>query len=71
MGNVVSSAIHEASKLYGTNADTQWYVTFSTNEIKLGKIRSLDREAYLLIGERWVYFFDVHHVVHLSPHLRK
>jgi hypothetical protein len=71
MGNVVTIAMQSAEALYGATGETQWYVTFVTNDVKRGKIVALEGDVFALVAERWVYFFDEAQVVHISPHLRR
>lgn len=70
MTNVVSIAINSAKTLYGATDDTEWYVTFMTNDVKLGRVIPVNEDIYVLLADKWMYFFDEHQVVHMSPHLR-
>lgn len=67
MSNIVATAINAAARLYGTNEQTQWFVTFTTNDTKHGRLTSLDDGFFSLCDGRSVYIFHTEQVVHVSP----
>lgn len=69
MNNPVSVAITSGKSCHGTTEDTEWYVTFVTNEVKRGRIRQVADGVFLLANGRHVFYFHEEQVVHISPHL--
>lgn len=67
MSNIVAVAIIAAARLYGTNDKTEWFVTFTNNDMKRGRLTSLDEGFFSLCDSRSVYIFHTDQVVHVSP----
>ena len=57
--------------LYDATDETEWNVTFLTNEVKRGKIVPVDAGVYAIVNARQVFFFNEAHVVHISPHVMR
>lgn len=67
MNGIVSDAVRLGAAMYGTTDQTVWSVTFVTHEMKSGRLLRTGENAYVLVGEYQLYFFQEHQVVHLSP----
>lgn len=70
MSNIVANALRCGKTSLGTTDETQWYVTFVNNEVKLGKVVEVEPGFFVLVNKRWTYFFDERYVIHMSPHVR-
>jgi len=67
MSNIVATAINAAARLYGTNEKTEWFVTFTTNDTKRGRLTPLEEGFFSLCDGRSVYIFHTEQIVHVSP----
>jgi hypothetical protein len=71
MNNVVSVAINAGKSCCGTTEETEWYVTFVTNDVKRGKIRQVAEGVFLLAYRHHLFYFHEEQVVHISPHVTR
>lgn len=71
MNNLVSIAMSSGKALYDATEETEWYVTFLTNDVKRGRIVPVDAGVFALVNARQVFFFNEAHVVHISPHVMR
>lgn len=69
MTGIVSAALQAGAEIYGTTAETVWFVTFTTNDTRRGKLTPLETGFYSLNDEQTLYIFHDEHVVHLSPQI--
>ena len=71
MNNIVSIAMSSGKALYDATEETEWNVTFLTNEVKRGRIVPVDAGVFAIVNARQVFFFNEEHVVHISPYVMR